>query len=161
VQGNAEGGVILAIDPGSEESAFVEYIEQRGVPHSFGKWRNEDLLNLDIFRFGAQAGGHLAVEMIASYGMPVGREVFETCVFIGRLIQAWGGPYSLVYRKDVKLHLCGSQRAKDSNIRRALIDRFGGDKETKRGGRLYRVSADVWSALAIAVTYSDSVRRAA
>lgn len=108
----------------------------------------------------------LAIEMIASYGMPVGREVFETCVWIGRFIEAWGGPYTLVYRKDVKLHLCGQPRAKDSNIRQALIDRYGG-KDRAVGkkatpGPLYGVSADVWSALAIAVTFADGAcKRAA
>lgn len=153
--------MILAIDPGDRFSAFVLYDSK---PHDFGRIENETLLErLPHYRIAADT---MAVEMIASYGMPVGREVFETCVFIGRLVQAWramNGLYSLVYRKDVKLHLCGQPRAKDGNIRQALIDRYGG-KEKAIGkkaspGVLYGVSADVWSALAIAVTYSDNAPR--
>lgn len=151
---------LIAIDPGPERSAWVECAPS-GRVHQFGIWANEGLLQLDLLRYGAQAGGHLAVEMIASYGMPVGREVFDTCVVIGRLIQLWGGPYTLVYRGDVKLHLCGSRRAKDGNVRQALIDRFGPGKERaigtkKQPGPLYGVSGDVWSALAVAVTWMDT-----
>ena len=44
--------------------------------------------------------------------MAVGREVFETCLWIGRFVEAWYEPdaVQLVYRRDVKLHLCGSAR---------------------------------------------------
>ena len=87
-----------------------------------------------------------AIEMVASYGMPVGKTVFETCVWIGRFDACEDA--TLVYRKDVKMHLCGSMRAKDSNIRQALIDKLG--KEVTKG-----VSKDVWSALAVAVTVSE------
>jgi hypothetical protein len=58
----------------------------------------------------------------------------------------------------VKLHLCGSSRAKDPNVRTALLDRFGGAgaKGTKAApGPLYGIAADLWSALAIAVTWTD------
>ena len=157
--------MILAIDPGNEFSAYVFYDEQQECMRAFGKLPNDEMR--DIVSDGGVVGvpefTHAAIEMIASYGMPVGREIFDTCLWIGRYLECVKPhqTHSLVYRKDVKLHLCGSPRAKDSNIRRALIDRFGGDKETKKGGRLYKVSADVWSALAIAVTHSDSVRRAA
>lgn len=107
-------------------------------------------------------GFTLAIEMIASYGMPVGREVFETCVWIGRFQQAWHSPEDvrLVYRKDVKLHLCGTAKAKDANVRQALLDlypRTGGGATPQIGtkakpGPLYGVSSHAWPALAVAVT---------
>lgn len=152
--------MILAIDPGNEQSAFVVYDD--GRPISFGKIENFELL-AKLEELGASLPYHtpLAIEMIASYGMPVGREVFETCVWIGRYVQQWPFGHTLVYRKDVKLHLCGQPRAKDANIRQALVDRYGG-KDRAIGkkasqGPLYGVSADVWSALAIAVTYAETV----
>ena len=78
----------------------------------------------------------LIIEMIASYGMPVGESVFQTCVWIGRFIQRrLCSEFEYVYRKDEKMNLCKTMKAKDSNIRQALIDRFG-DVGTKRNPRL-------------------------
>ena len=59
--------------------------------------------------------------------MPVGKEVFETCVWIGRFIQIFNSKINthFIYRKDEKINICNSMKAKDSNIRQALIDRFG------------------------------------
>jgi len=103
----------------------------------------------------------LAIEMIASYGMAVGRDVFETCVWIGRFVEAWRWPAEprLIYRRDVKLHLCGSSRAKDANVRQALIDLYGGPSAIGKKaskGPLYGVKSHAWSALAVAVTAANT-----
>ena len=92
--------------------------------------------------------------MIASYGMAVGREVFETCVWIGRFKQAFRAPemVRLVYRKDVKMHICGTPRAKDANIRQALIDILGPQGSKKAPGPTYGVASHAWAALGVAVT---------
>ncbi len=148
--------IVLAIDPGNIESAFVERTSD-GQVISFGKYANDEMLAL--LRETNPAVCSLAIEMIASYGMPVGAEVFETCVWIGRFIQAWGAAFEFVYRREVKLHLCNSARAKDGNVRAALIDRYGGKAKAigKKAapGPLFGISADVWSALAVAVTFAD------
>lgn len=154
---------VLAIDPGNERSAFVEFDGTTILDRGIGD--NDAVLKIITARRRVARVTHLAVEMIASYGMAVGREVFDTCVWIGRYIQAWDGPHTLVYRRDVKLHLCGQARAKDANIRAALIDRFGPGKEraigkVKTPGPLYGVVADQWAALAVAVTYTDGARLA-
>lgn len=148
---------IIAIDPGCHESAWIAYGED-GQIIEFGKEPNEQLLAR--LRTPQPSVGHLACEMVASYGMAVGKEVFETVLWIGRFIEAWGGQpdggqHTLVYRKDVKLNICGSVRANDSNIRQALIDRFGAPGTKKEPGATYGISKDVWSALAVAVTYTD------
>lgn len=158
--------MILAIDPGNEESAFVVLHADRSRVLAFGKEPNDRV----AFRvrhgdFGPRVGAvecaHLAIEMIASYGMSVGREVFETAMWVGRYVEAWGSAHTLVYRRDVKLHLCGQARAKDGNIRTALLDRWGGKAKAigtkKQPGPLYGVKADIWQALAVAVTYADGV----
>jgi len=151
---------IIAIDPGNVESAYV-IIDEDMKPFEFGKVKNEELIpiidNADII--GVQK---VAIEMIASYGMPVGAEVFETCLWIGRFIErAKQKRYevSKVYRKDVKLNICQDSRAKDANIRQALIDRFGEVGTKKNPGWFYGFKADIWSAYAVGVTYLDSLKR--
>lgn len=152
---------VIAIDPGNEQSAWLELDARCATPIGFGIVGNDELMRLLLARAEQQCiTDHLAIEMIASYGMPVGREVFDTCVWVGRYVQAWGGPYTLVYRREVKMHLCGNNAAKDANVRQALIDRFGPGKQAaigtkKQPGPLYGVTADVWSALAIATTWMD------
>ena len=147
---------ILAIDPGTEQSGWC-YFYRGGVTLS-GVESNVALLErMALFCNPPDA---LAIEMVASYGMPVGREVFETCVWIGRFKQAWPRPEEvrLVYRPDVKLFLCGTHRAKDSNVRQALIDKLGrvGTKADK--GPLYGVTSHAWAAVAVAVTAAEQMR---
>ena len=80
----------------------------------------------------------LVIEMIASYEMAVGQTVFETCVWIGRFVEIASFnniKFEYIYRKDEKMNLCYSMKAKDSNIRQALIDRFG-PVGTKKNPRL-------------------------
>jgi hypothetical protein len=151
---------ILAVDPGTEQSGWVEFID--GVVKDSGVMENGDLLELLGSDHWRTEGYELALEMISSYGMPVGREVFETCVWVGRFKQQWHHPAAvrLVYRRDVKQYLCGSAKAKDANIRQALLDMFprvGGGKTPQVGtkaqpGPLYGVSSHAWAALAVAVT---------
>jgi hypothetical protein len=144
---------VLAIDPGSARSAWLRFEE--GRPQGFGITANDVLVR------ALRTGGLpdvVVIEKIESYGMAVGAEVFDTVLWAGRFAEAAHRvPVVLLPRRAVKLALCGDSRAKDANIRQALIDRFGGSAAIGRKaspGPLYGISRDVWSALAIAVTYS-------
>lgn len=145
---------ILAIDPGTEQSAFVLYDNATREILDKDIWEN----NLFIPYIQSRYHDHLVIEMIASYGMAVGKAVFETCVWIGRFIQAdvdSGAEkyHSLVYRKDEKMFLCGNMKAKDANIRQALIDLIGPQGTKKNPGPTYGFSKDMWAALAVAITF--------
>lgn len=152
---------VLAIDPGNTESGWCLIGDERR-PLNFGKARNSALVRYIDYR----SPDRIAIEMVASYGMAVGKEVFETCVWIGRFYQAaniWSStPVDLTYRRDIKLHHCGSARAKDSNIRQALVDRFApGQPNHGKGtkaepGWFYGFRADVWQAYALAVYIADT-----
>ena len=153
--------MILAIDPGSEQSAWVLYDEPNKLPIEFAKEPNDVIL--ERMRGLKEQADEIAIEMIASYGMGVGQTIFDTCVWVGRYHQLWielGGQVTLIFRKDVKLHLCGATRAKDSNVRQAIMDRYGSDKKTSIGnkknpGPLYGVVSDIWAALGVAIAYCE------
>jgi hypothetical protein len=159
--------LILAIDPGSEQSGWVFFDGERVVDSGVAA----NVTALSWLREGGTmrwpnpsfpAGTLLAIEMMLARGMPTSNDEFRTLVWIGRFQQAWHDPDAvrLVYRKDVKMHLCGSMRAKDPNVRAALIELFpatGGGKTPQIGtkgqpGPLYGVSSHAWPALGVAIT---------
>lgn len=156
-------GTVLAIDPGCFDSAYT-LIDPDCRPSAFAKLPNRELLDL-LGESEMHQAGQVVVEMIASYGMAVGAEVFETCVWIGRFcerLESHGATPVLVKRNPVKLHHCHSPKAKDSNITQALVDRFAeGQTNSGKGtkaapGWFYGFAKDVWAAYALAVYASDT-----
>lgn len=157
---------ILAIDPGNTESGWCVIDADTRRPLQFGKTENHALYR-DISS-GRTNADRTLIEMVASYGMTVGADVFETCVWIGRfagLIEDLraDGPVELVKRQPVKLHHCHSPKAKDSNVRQALVDRFAPGqpnhgKGTKASpGWFHGFRADIWQAYALAVYAADTL----
>ena len=160
---------IFAIDPGNEYSAYC-VMDSEYKLLEFAKLLNKDCINkmtewiLKKLKENYDCSENkVVIERVASYGMPVGREVFETCEWIGRYSQIAENYMNVeyIYRKDEKLCICGDSRAKDANIRQALIDRFAkhdlknGKGTKKNPDYFYGVSADCWAAIAIAVTWLD------
>ncbi len=148
---------VIGIDPGNAMTAWVLLADDVPAEHD----KDDNAAVIARIRTDWEPGVDLlAVEMIASYGMPVGKEVFDTCLWIGRFLEAWearGGKTRLVYRKEVKVFHCETTRANDANIRAALIDRYGPGKEkavglTRSKGPLFGLKGDEWSALAVALT---------
>lgn len=141
---------ILAIDPGPETSGFVVWDTDSQTPVVEAGQIDNPLL-IHRLRNREFVGAQIcAFEMIACYGMAVGASVFETCVWIGRIVERAGIPAYRVYRKDVKMHLCRSMEAKDANIRAALIDKYGAPGTTKAKGKLYGIYKHIWAAVAVA-----------
>lgn len=153
---------ILAIDPGSAESAYAYIDGETCHVVDAAKVTNHDLRELLAGEFFDADTG--AIEMVASYGMAVGKEVFETCVWIGRFIEASGCGLAPTYRLDVKLHHCGNAKAKDANITQALIDRFASGQPNRGKGTkadpgwFHGFHTDIWQAYALAVLIADRTR---
>jgi len=148
---------VICIDPGTTHSGVVIF-NGKNIDDAWSDYLNDDLI---VFLRKILIS-HMAIEGIASYGMSVGATTFETVEWIGRFREAFGYKKTTkIYRKDVKMFLCGSMRAKDANIRRRILDLFpplGGGKTPQVGikknpGPLYGISSHSWSALAVGLTY--------
>ncbi len=151
---------ILAIDPGDVYSGYV-VVDNNMKPIEFGKVINEELYE-QLPKITRRYIPKIAIEMVACYGMAVGKTVFDTCVWIGRFTERCGFPVTYIYRKDEKMTICGSMKAKDSNIRQALIDKYAKfDFKNGKGTKgnpdwFYGFKADVWAAYAVAETFRES-----
>lgn len=150
---------LIAVDPGPKMSAYVLFDQQfkATVAHHVA---NDDLLTTLRHDHGLHT---MVIESIESYGMAVGMEVFDTVFWSGRFAEAFqcnnNGGFAKVERfprREVKLTLCYSPRATDSNIRQRLIDIYGGETAigTKKSpGPLYGFKSHLWAALGLGVAY--------
>lgn len=151
---------LLAIDPGNVESAYVVMDRDTQKPLEHEKVGNEELEKRLL-------GGELefdeaVIEVISSYGLPVGKDVHQTCMEIGRLsaiVESLGKKMYGCYRRDVKLHLTGIASSKDVNVRAALIEMYAKhDFKNGKGTKdnpdwWYKFRADEWAAAGLAVCY--------
>lgn len=156
---------ILGIDPGNIQSAYVildgsDILASNTIP-------NQDMLHI-VHQCAKIDRVRCAIEMIqSSYGMPVGKEVFNTVFWIGRFFQTWvdhavnGKPRPwMLYRIQVKKHFGCGQRGKDKDVRFAIIKQYGGtDSKKNIPAELKGISGDQWSALAVAITRREQLSR--
>lgn len=151
---------ILAIDAGTEQSGFCIMDVDTYFPDLFGKIDNDELLAIVL----EGCYDALVYEAFASYGMSVGASTITSITWNGRFIQAAASmdkPFYPIYRREEKINLCGSMKAKDANIRQALIDRFAvfdfknGKGTKERKDWFYGFSKDSWAAFAIGTTWID------
>lgn len=156
---------IVAIDPGTTQSAMVIMDAVTLRPLEMHKLPNDDLqMYIKCMRF--EETDRAVIEMLQSYGQLIGRDVLETAVWIGRFYETLKRklyyPPDYVYRMEEKIHICHDSKAKDSNIRRALIDRFcthdlKNGKGTKDNPDWFTgFKADMWAAYAVGLTYVET-----
>jgi hypothetical protein len=149
---------ILAIDPGPKRSACVQWNGKRI------NWAYMST-NYDIYhtlRIGNFYQTFLVIEQIKSYGMTVSDSIFDTVFWSGRFSSVFEcnqnpGKWARLPRMEVKMNICHDSRAKDKNIRQALIDRFGPPGVKKNPGLTYGLKKDLWAAFALAVTWYDRI----
>jgi hypothetical protein len=142
---------IFGLDPGNKQSALVLFNGFRVLEALIAP--NEEIrarLILQVPKYP------LVIEKVACYGMAVGESVFETVFWSGIFAESYGRKITRrITRGEIKMHLCHTMRAKDSNVWQALKDRFGEPGKRASPGILYGVTSHAQAALAVAVTAFD------
>ena len=156
--------MIVGIDPGPQETAivvidrFYEIVQTAKLPSEDAVRKLESMICITSHIHQNEAV-HVAIESVKSFGMPVGREVFETCYWIGefrRICKTHEAEYALYARQTYGNAICGCS-VDDSKLRQALALRFGGYKKSEP---LFQVAkgSDLRSAFAVAVYHMDLLR---
>lgn len=145
---------ILAIDPGTTKSGFVLWNAANNTIENKGIIANKQLLN-----YLKKANNEITlIEMLSSYGKPVGAEVYETIFWIGRFYEAVENQNQKVMRclrREIKMHHCRSVKAKDKDIRNVLIMKYGAPGTKAKQGITYGLANDMWAAFALSTYYSE------
>lgn len=151
---------ILSLDVGTTQSGFCIVDSETYKPKYFGKIENSELIKIaKTFDYDV-----LVYEEFQSYGTQMGISTITSITWNGRFIQIAKDRQKEVipiYRREVKMNLCNSVKANDSNVRYALISRFAKfDFKNGKGTKneqdwFYGFKADSWSAYGIACTYLD------
>lgn len=148
---------VAAIDPGSKDSALLlwngsQITDAVIVPNEDVSWRLRHWAEVEF--------ADLYIETIRGYGLKVGNETFDTCIWVGRFFEMWKQRRHkepvLVARKDVLRHHCNTGTANDTFLRQALIERFGPPGTTKQKGFTFGLKSHLWSAFGVATYALDT-----
>lgn len=131
---------LLCVDPGPVKSGWVLLEDDKPVKHGWND--NGDLRKWILTEAISGKLDELVIEDVTHMGMAVGKDVFETVRWSGRFDPDCLAKF--IDRKQVKLNLCGNPRAKDPNIRQAIIDRYGGDSVAIGGKKCQTCKGKGW-----------------
>lgn len=159
--------VVLAIDPGDEQSAWVMYSQESELPLEWGLEVNEevrDRLRLNVWDTACPQ--LLLMEYTPPYTLQmqngrsyVPNQVAMTAFEAGRMVQCADHlPHVLFSRTDVKKWLLGRATGNDAAIRDAIYHKYGGSRKQAMGlkdspGPLYGLVKDCMAAFAVAVAH--------
>ena len=152
----SKGIKVLGLDPGTSESGYVIWNSDKYIV-SKGKVFNESLLKKIYDK--PEFFDIVVIEIVKSYGMPVGQETFETCFWIGRFQEAllrMNKEVIFVGRKECIIWHNKSNKGNDATLKRVLKDKYGDKGTIKKPGVLFGVSKDIWSAVALATWYCET-----
>lgn len=171
---------ILAIDPGTTKTAYCMMTEEPAVI-SAADVDNEIVLRLvEEGDYDQMTIECMEARNLSSAGQAIGKSTYETCIWIGRYIQAAtrrNKPITRIYRSEERSLLVPTKKNKlpplpagignttDAKIRASLIARFARhDKKNGKGTKnnkdmFYGFQGDMWAAFAVGVTFLDKQRK--
>lgn len=115
----------LCIDPGTTKTGWVIFDPLAEKPVEAGWEDNATVLwRIENMNFHDR----VIMETFAAQGMPLGDSSLQTVRWEGRFVEralmSRGIEVDHITRRAIKIAICGSSRAKDSNIRAAMVDMY-------------------------------------
>lgn len=144
---------VIAIDPGSEKSAFVWWTGKEILDK--GIHPNHEIL--EILDAMWREPSILVIEKM-SHITKGGKSIVDTLLWAGQFYHAWHGQKVFVERYKVTLALTGKMPSKESDklVKESLIRRFGGPGTKKNPGPVtYGLKSHLWQAFGLAVAHWD------
>ena len=153
---------IFGVDPGPKQSGWCymdlgsDWVSELKFGHS---WNRVMLTHQSQFGESQGSAMTLAYEWVKNYGRVVGEDVLRTAYTCGRIreLGSQGGEYHEVTRPDVIKHFTGRTNLPKSEVRKELLDRFGGAESKKKGGILAGISNHAWDALAVCIYVCEDI----
>jgi len=169
---------LLTIDPGNKDTGWVLFDTVKRIPVQFGRDDNHKMLKIiqtlkydhAFSEFPVPRGQSITVQIPGKgfirkgSSQTVSWQLYYTAYWVGQYhllsrLTHKGIPFTLINRMDVKLFLTGNAGAKDTNVRSAIIEKYGGKElcigNVKKPGPLHKMKADTWAALAVALYVED------
>jgi hypothetical protein len=148
---------ILAVDAGPTQSGWLTFEDGRHLSGSISP--NAALASLVRELVRDDYIGAVVIETIEPWGGFTGPPALETMRWVGRFEEAADPlPVTLLKRSEILRRLgvgripAGQAKAA---VRALLIERWGGGNPARRDHPLHGLTSHLWSALAIAVAFTD------
>ncbi len=150
---------IFGVDPGTKKSGWcyinihkVEGLKEINFGHDF---------NSLVIEQGKQYSPSLIIgyEWVKNYGRVVGEDVFRTAYMCGRVREALSlnANFFEPTRPCIIKHFTGRTNLPKSEVRKVLLDRFGGPDAKKAGGPLHKISNHAWDAMAVCLYIKEYI----
>lgn len=166
---------ILAIDTGTEKTAFVLYNKETKLLADRHWLPNVECIERLTRYFQNKHIEMCLIEMSAVYGAGASMSILENVLLIGiycQLAKQYNIPVKLIFRKTVKLELCGSIRGiNDAAVNVTIRDNYFGEpgcktkknlnpfyfnEETTANEARGELENNQWAALAILAAYLNN-----
>ena len=113
----------IGLDPGTTKTGWVVFDPKEEKVLHAGHDPNEFVIHL-LGCADADLKDKVIMECFAAQGMPLGESSIETVRWEGRFMERARTEVCRISRREIKLLICNSSRAKDSNVRQALVDLY-------------------------------------
>ena len=160
--------IMLGIDPGPRDSGLTWWdTDAEKVRESREDLNDNILRELRDNPIPMCAAAMIIIEDPQPMRRPASEDFIDTCKWSGRFREAIEGGLDLatigslimIPYREVSQHFCRIVGAKETFVKRAIIEKYGDPGTKSKPGKLYGTKGHGWSALAVCIVASERLKR--